>query len=294
MRSNKKKRKSQTEKTLVPTVPNSLFKRYEDDDGWIQRMNQHIEEFNHWMSHFPSTYEWHFRTSEAFGAELRGLADTGAREGTLNRLYWLDTLQNCQAYTFMTVWRTVELSRCAVHAIRKNECVGAAIVARAALEGVAQFLDTARTLTATLEQVSTGDLYRQVITSEELERYLVKTIFASRLPESEDYYNPTNILTVLKRLSRIKGQEQIFEHYSELCEVAHPNFLGRAVYLTGVRPGARNGDELRTISFSQGPSHIQILGRTLWVLSWALAAQVSSGNLMQSSITSFHGKLPPE
>ena len=170
----------------------------------------------------------------------------------------------------------------------------AAIVARAVLEGVAQFLDTARTLTATLEQVSTRDLYRQVVTSEELERYLVKTIFASRLPESEDYYNPTNILTVLKRLSKIKGQERILEHYSELCEVAHPNLLGRSVYLTGVRPGARDGDELRIISFSQGPSHIQILGRTLWVLSWALAAQVSSGNLMQSGITSFYGKLPPE
>ena len=290
----RRKRKTQSEITFVPTVPNSLFKRYEDDDSWIQRINQHIEGFNHWMSHFPPTYEWHFRTSEAFAVEFRELADTGANERTLNRLYWLDTLQNCQAYTFMTVWRTVELSRNAVQAIRKNECVVAAIVARAVLEGVAQFLDTARTLTATLEQVSTRDLYRQVVTSEELERYLVKTIFASRLPESEDYYNPTNILTVLKRLSKIKGQERILEHYSELCEVAHPNFLGRSVYLTGVRPGARDGDELRMISFSQGPNHIQILGRTLWVLSWALAAQVSSGNLMQSGIASLYGKLPPE
>ena len=294
MRGNSKKRDTPPGVTFVPTLPNSLLKRHEDADGWIQRINQHISEFNQWVSHFPPDYEWHFRTSEAFGAEYRQLAAAGATVGTLNRLYWLDTLQNCQAYTFMTVWRTVELSRSAVQAIRKNECVVAAIVARAALEGVAQYLDTARTLTATLEQVSPDDLYRQAVASEELERYLVKTIFSSRLPESEDFYSPTNILTILTRISRIEGQERLLEHYSNLCEVAHPNFFGRSVFLTDVRPGVRDGDEFRKISFSQGPSHIQILGRTLWVLSWALAAQVSSGNLMQSTITSFYEKLPPK
>ena len=294
MSTNRKKKKTLHGVTFVPTVQSTLLSRHGNDDGWIRDTNQHIKGFTQWVSHFPPSYEWHYRTSEAFGAEYRQLATAGAAVGTLNRLYWLDTLQNCQAYTFMTVWRTVELARGAVQAIRKNECAVAATVARATLEGVAQYLDTARTLSATLEQITLDDLYRHTVTSEKLERYLVKTIFASRLPESEDIYCPTNILTILKRLSRIVGQERILEHYSNLCEVAHPNFLGRSVYLTNVNTGARDGDEFRKISFSQGPSHLQILGKTLWVLSWTLAAQVSSGNLMQSGITSFYEKLPPQ
>ena len=279
---------------FVPGLPNSYIEKHKEGDGYIETVNQNIRSFNKLVGMLPTTYRWHFRTVEAFRTEMKNLEKRRASPGMINRFYWTDALGSCQAYTVMSVWRMVELSRSTVYALRKKDSVAAAIIARSAMENVAQYLDTARTIAATFDRMNSCDFSQHVITSKDIEELILKTVFASRLKDSEDYYKPINIVTIINRISKIQTQNRVLEQYSKLCEVTHPNFLGRSVYLSSMEPGTREGDEIREISLSQGPSSFQITSTTIWVLSWAMATQVSSADLMQSSLKSLWSRLPAE
>jgi hypothetical protein len=209
----------------------------------------------------------------------------------INRLYWEDMLKTCEAYTVMASWRIVELARSCVWALGREDILCAAIVARSALESTAQFVHSARTTSATLDSCAQADFRKDVITSSELETELIKTVFASRLPSSEKIYNPTNILTVLKHVSEIKDQGFVKPTHEELCEITHPNFLGRSIYIIDSKANARDGDETRTLSLGRGPTADFAIASTLRGLSWACMAHVTSALLLQNSIRSFMPKL---
>lgn len=286
------KSNSKPELVSIPPIPEELLRALKQStDPFLRSASGNIAALNEFVAKFPARYGWNFKTAEALKAEIGLLKPNDRYIGAVNALYWRDTAANCEAYTVMSVWRMVELIRSAVWALAREELVCAALLARSALESAVQFVDTSRTISATLNGLAEHDFKQDFVVSSDLENIILKTVFASRLPDSEDFYSPTNIVTIIGRISKIPGQAGVHTNYGVLCEVAHPNFIGRSIYLLDVRPGAIPGNEVRTIGHGVGPSAAPILNSVVWAISWASATQVTAGNLMQSAVKTMMRKV---
>lgn len=278
---------------LVPPFPKEILSIIATvDDLVLLSVNENIEFLNKLMGSIPQPYRWRFRTVDAFKAEATQLIETGANPTEINKLYWEDTLNNCEAYSVMSICRLIELARSAVWAVARKDIVCAALIARAALENTVQYVDAARTITATImKSILDQSFIEDNAPNDELEDYLLKTVFASRLPDVEDYYKPTNIMTIIDRIAKSPGQSVVKDHYNFLCEIAHPNFVGRSVYILDTKIGSRAGDEIRTLGIGSGNNSVDILISTVWAVSWAVGTQCSATQLMQSSIGSVKSAL---
>ncbi len=212
-----------------------------------------------------------------------------------NRLYWRDQLGCCEAYSILSTWRTIDLARGCIWALARKDVVGAALMARFALENAAQFVDTCRSIAATIvgetEELGKGrlldpsvDFRKNVVMSQDFEDLLLRTLFATRLPGSDEFYKATNIVTIITRISKSPGQESVLKTYELLCEVAHPNFLGKSIYWQDTVPGKRRGDEWRIIGQSAGPSSLPIVEATVSALSWSCGTNVSAFQLLSGTL----------
>lgn len=108
----------------------------------------------------------------------------------------------------------------------------AAIMSRAALETAASYAWLQTEIRPALEQVAQGDAptlvkYEENGVLKDLEDKLLKVVFASRAPDAENFYNPTNIVTIIEKIAKkVPHQEAVAGIYFELCEVAHPKHAG--------------------------------------------------------------------
>ncbi|MER9955281.1 hypothetical protein NKJ52_10600 [Mesorhizobium australicum] len=250
----------------------------------------------------PKAYGWRFRTADAFNAEIAEVAESATDCLPINNFYWRDQLGNWEAYAIMNALRVIDLSRSCVWALGRQDVVCASLLSRSALETAVAFVDTSRTVNATLLGTDKEgkiapilnpsiNLRDTCVTCEELERYSLKTVFSSRLPEADTIYNPTNIVTTITRISKSPGQAFLVPTYGMLCEAAHPNMLGRALYLQGSERGPTEGNELRLIGLGNGPSWPLLAESIVAALSWACAAQVSAFELMAETIGTIFSRI---
>ena len=280
----------------IPRVPKDIFRRILPcDNPFVTDADSMIGQMNALSAKLPRRYGWRFRTAEGMAAEMAELSATAADAVPLNALYWRDQLGNWEAYSLMNTLRVIDLARSCVWALARGDAVCASLLARSVLETAAAFVDAARTVSATISGSTEErkpsaildphvDLRTTIVNNEELEKYSLKTIFASRLPESETIYIPINIFTIITRISKIQNQEFVLGTYGILCEAAHPNLPGRTLYLQGVEPGRWVGNELRTIGPGNGPTWHSLARHIVAALSWACATQVSAFNLMAETI----------
>ena len=287
----------------IPRVPKEVLRRIPPSDNpFVTDINGMIAQLNALGEKLPRRYGWRYRTAEGMRAEAAEIATTATDCLAFNVLYWRDQLSNWEAYTLMNSLRVIDLARSCVWALAREDAVCASLLARSALETAAAFVDASRTVTATICGKGTKqtpgtildpptDLRKTAVVSEELELYSLKTIFASRLPESETIYNPTNIVTIITRISKIQAQEFVLPTYGVLCEAAHPNMLGRALYLHGSEPGQWEGNELRTLGPGNGPAWHFLAGAIVAALSWSCATQVSAFNLITGTISAAMDRL---
>jgi hypothetical protein len=209
---------------LVPKVPAKLIRQLlPSDDIAINSIENSIKALNDLAQLIPAKYGWRVRTAEAFMAEWKN-QEHEALIAT-NQLYWVDMLKMCEGYSIMSTWRVIELARSCVWSLARDDVICAALTARAALEGTAQYLQTARTVSATLDTIRhDADFNSTLVASSDLEALLLKTVFATRMPGHEEIYKPTNINTIIEKVGKIVGQDFLPQTYDLLCEVAHPNF----------------------------------------------------------------------
>jgi hypothetical protein len=240
----------------------------------------------------PDPYHWRFMTVEAFSAELGTLSVGGRSAAEVNGHYWRDTLATIEAYTVMAVWRIVDISKAAFALVESDAYVPASILARSALESAIQFVHDARTVASSLDEVMEFDLVASTVTSEELEAFLLQTVYASRQSGADPIYKSKNILTVIEKIAKVAKDDPIGSEYEVLCEMTHPNFLGRSTYVVGIEPKARPGDEVRLISHRNGLNADAVLQSTLWALSWAIEGQATSTHLVQGAISDMFAKVP--
>jgi hypothetical protein len=248
----------------IPHVPKELLRRLlPSENPFVTDADSMIGLLNTLSRTLPRRYGWRYRTAEGMKAEMAEVASTASNVLPLNTLYWRDQLGNWEAYSLMNTLRVIDLARSCIWALARQDAVCASLLARAALETVAAFVDAARMVSATISGPTTErnsraildpsiDLRTTIVISQELELYSLKTIFASRLPESETIYNATSIVTIIKRLSKVRAQEFVLPTYEILCETAHPNMLGRTLYVHGSEPGPWNGNEHRTLGPGNG------------------------------------------
>lgn len=258
----------------------------------IRRLVPAVDALNAIAASLPTSYGWRFITAENFTRLFEARALAGASVGELNALYWRDTLATIEAYTVMSVWRMIDICQSAFRCIQEAAVVPAAILARSALESSVQFVQDARTISASLEPVLKIDLNAGLATSTELEKYLLQTVYAARQTGSDEIYKSKNILTVLEKIAKVAKDEPIREEYELLCEVTHPNFLGRSTYITGAEDDRGDGSELRILSPENGIGCDALLQSVIWALSWAIEAQAQSTLLVQGVVQDLFNLLP--
>ena len=280
----------------IPPVPKTLEHVISrSTDPWIKSLHAGIKNLNDFSAHLPHKYVWRFKNVEAFNAEVAEALTTATDMLPVNQIYWRDVLANCEAFSLLTTWRTVDAARSCSWALARGDLLGAVLLARSALENVVQYVDGVRQISATITGASNSaeskgvldraiDIKMNAVSSTELEEYLLKTIFGTRLPGTEDFYQSFNVVGIIKRVAKVPHQGRVAEIYDLLSEVAHPNFNGRAFHIQEGKPGRRPGEHLRTIGPGYGPSAGSMTEAILWALSWSCHTNITAFQLMSQTI----------
>lgn len=275
--------------SFVPPIDPSLLTHVHIPGDWIlEAAPKNIEHFNRILDGIPRNYSWVFMSVEAF----RRIGSTLDTPVATYRHYWRDMLGQIEAYSIMSAWRLAEISRSAIWALGRRDVVCAAIMARAALETAASYAWLQTEIRPALAQVAQGDVptmikYEDGGVTKDLEEKLLKVVFASRLEGADNFYSPTNILTIIQKIaSKVPHQTAVAEIYSFLCEVAHPNMLGRSLYITEVHALSGPGHEKRVLSTTHGATAKNILRYSVSALSWSIGTYSRSCVVLQEAVRS--------
>lgn len=161
----------------IAHVPREILRRVPPSDNpFVTDANGMIGGLNDLSRTLPRRYGWRYRTAEGLKAEMAEITTTATDGLPMNVLYWRDQLGNWEAYSLMNTWRVIGLARSCVWALAREDALCAALLARSALETAAAFVDTARTVSATIsgptkEQKSSAildpaiDLRRNIVES---------------------------------------------------------------------------------------------------------------------------------
>jgi len=262
------------QRIYIPNLDPKFIRDRNPDENWlVERFNENISLLDRVAGSLPRTLPWRQTTVEQFKAEMEQLL-AGGRVHDAYWFMWRDMLDQVQAFGLLCAWRLCELVSSAVWAIRRNDPLCAAIMARAALETAAAYYWFQGQVRPELEAVIGKDAFVELGNLEEI---LLKTLWASKLEETEEYLNPTNIITIINRIvKKFPEQEDVRNCYRVLCEVAHPNMLGRSIFLS-------EEDGQTIISRKRGPSAAVIEHAALLALSWAAGTLPRSLTPMQDA-----------
>lgn len=271
----------------------------------MDESSDHIPQFTRWVSDFctnsanplvrdsaealrvffttdafaPSSYKWVYSSDESFARQLQEMYGIKAK----NTLYWEDFAHNCEAYSVMIGWRTAELLRASVRAINYKELVSSSVLARSLLELSSSYLLNANLIAKTLE----GIYFSQatIVTSQDLERLIVKAIWGSRLESTPEHLKQTNCLTPIQKLTKNPNAKELLPTYEYLCELAHPNVLGNARFWSHIEDVSTLGAETRIITrFSDSDAAAKTTEKTIWAIAWSAAVVRNGVYILQPAI----------
>lgn len=214
---------------------------------------------------------WKYLTDEDF-AELFQAAP---QPEISNRLLLSHLLRLCEAYQVMSVWRVVEVAAPAVRALNSNEVTAACVLARSLLELTASFALAVPQIEKWFQSLPWERANDSFFGAEEMEQFITKLVFGSRLGDGDDALKQTNILTLVQKLDKIalqRGlpQKMVEERYAVLSEAAHPNHLGFERFTTTVTRDTATGWSTREISVeAKGAAREHLVQNCLWALAFA-------------------------
>jgi hypothetical protein len=285
--------------SFVPPIQKSLLKQLHTPDSWILDLTEeNINQFNALLGTIPKNYQWEYTSADAF-QRISAILEPEAER---YQYYWKDMLSQIQAYSVMCAWRLADVSRSASWALRRNDVVCAAIMSRAAIETAAAYAWLQTEIRPTLQEIAQGDTLTMIKYVEkkgketgaikDLEDKLLRVVFASKEPDAEDFYDPTNIVTIIQQISKnIPEQRAMADNYFALCEVAHPNMLGRSIYITEIRTLSGVGHEARILSSNYGTNASYILRHAVSGLSWSTGTFSLSCIALQKAVQMMLGHL---
>ena len=261
----------------IPNLDPKFVRDRNANGNWlVERFNDNISLLDKLAGNLPPSLPWRQRTVEQLKAEAGQLHALG-RHMDAYRLPWQDMLDQVRAFGLLSAWRLAELVSSAVWGIRRNDTLCAAIMARAALETTASYAWFQTTMRPGIDAVIGKDM---IIDFGPLEDEILKTLWASRLEDADAFYKPTNIVTIIDHITKkVPDQEDVGAAYRLLCEVAHPNMLGRSLFLS-------EEDGQTIISRKRGPSvtvieHASLLAYGQKIKTAAKMAVVQASTIKQ-------------
>ncbi|MEM3713308.1 MAG: hypothetical protein QXR97_07220 [Thermoproteota archaeon] len=196
-------------------------------------------------------YGWRVATEEVFGEQLKKLHSPEE----VNRLYWHYMVRNIEAYDVILVWRSMELLKPALYLLNEREIIAPAVLSRSLLElAVTAILKNNMIydlIGKVIEQLKT-DEHQKIIISEELEDFIARMLFGTRLDEPPEKLKQRNVLTDIKHLlDNLKKNQpnnpavtELMPVYNRLCEFAHPNLLGNIQFWSKIEAKNKDGSEI--------------------------------------------------
>lgn len=214
----------------------------------------------------PSQYGWRFSSVESIREQVN--AAKSAQE--MNRIYWLDFARNVEAYSIMTFWRGVELIKPAVISMNIREIIAPAVLSRSLLELSATFIWNANYIEKSIEALGGAfQLPNTVVASNDLETFIVKAIWGTRVGKPQQYLYQTNVLTPIQKLSKNPDASDLLLNYDYLCDIAHPNVIGNARFWSHVAEVYPDGAEKLMMSRLPDVESIrESIEKILWALCW--------------------------
>jgi hypothetical protein len=218
----------QSKNIHIPNFDKRFVADRNPDKYWlIERTIENIDVFNSFVENLPRDLPWEYQTTDDFKASTSKHIHSGDFSKVV-KLWWTDMLGQIQAFGLTSAWRLAETLSSAVWALKRKDVICAALMARSCIETVSAYSVFASKVRPTLNEIIVKKSFAIVA---DLESELLKTMFASRLEGTENFYIPTNIITIIGKIEKFKDQESVVKAFSLLCEVAHPNMLGRSIYI---------------------------------------------------------------
>lgn len=252
---------------------------------FLINFDEYIHNINNLSNSIPDGYKWHFSSKETFEEHVNKWRVEKPKIIDINTVYWYDTFSSLQAYMIMCVWRLIDIAQSSLFLLDKNNIVPSAILARSAFETTIQFSSDVRVMAPSILSLSERDFHNEVCINEELESLILKTVFSSRASDTDEIYKPVNILTIIKKMTKFFHEDPIPDIYEKLCEITHPNFLGRSIYIRNSEKKDMPGSEIRFMSYNDGYCSGNFLYTVLWSLSWSIKNMNEFARILHESIT---------
>lgn len=221
---------------------------------------------------------WDYLTDEDFTHEVQ----MNPQPSCANRLLLSHMLRLAEAYQVLSVWRIVELAAPAVRALNANEVTAACVLSRALIEVAASFALAVPRVEKWFVALPWDRVDEAFLDAEEMEQFLTRLVFGSRLGEGVDALKQINIITQLEKLDKYAERlghhpKLVQERYATLSEAAHPNHLGFERFTSRMTKEAADGWSTRHTSFGAKGSASEHLVRTcVWALAFAHSIMIAN------------------
>jgi hypothetical protein len=188
----------------IPNLDKEFVARRNPGGHWLlDRFHENIGFMNRLAASLPRKMPWRAYSVEEHNAVFSALQERGLF-GEAYRFHWQEMLDAIQAFGLLSAWRQTELASSAIWALRRNDPLCAALLSRAAIETAANYAWFMSKYRAPLE----GMIGREELdVGKELETELLKTLWASRLEDTEEIYRPTSIVTVLGHIRSCRSRD---------------------------------------------------------------------------------------
>ena len=227
----------------------------------------------------PDNYGWRLSDIEAIKVQTQ----KSKSFAELNSIYWVDFARNCEAYSVMTYWRGVELIKPTIRTLNIKEVIAAAVLARSLLELSATFISNANIIHKNISDLEFPS--NPPVVSSELEAFILRCIWGTRLGEPEPHLKQINILTTIQKLSKNPDVSDLLPIYEYLCEVAHPNVIGNAKYWSHIDHTYSDGSQRLIISrHADVDSYRETIENILWSIGWGSICLRNAFEMISQSI----------
>ncbi|MEV5262819.1 hypothetical protein AB0L02_32830 [Streptomyces anulatus] len=132
-------------------------------------------------------------------------------------------------------WRSADLLADTLDSLTRWRIASGAVTARAVIEEAGALVDEHRAIVEGWrigKAAAEGSVKRPALVREALAPVLLKAGFGSRMENSHADFQATNVLTLVKKLTRETGEDRFPKWYDLLSDAAHPAFGARIAYAT--------------------------------------------------------------
>ncbi|MFE2823356.1 hypothetical protein [Streptomyces sp. NPDC059271] len=151
-------------------------------------------------------------------------------------------------------WRSVDLIEDTLDNLTRWRITSGAVTARAVIEEAGSLVDEQSAIARawTVGKAAADDpLERPTQVRESLEPVLLKAALGSRMKSSHDQLQATNVLTLVKKLTKATAEDRFTTWYDLLSDAAHPAFGARIAFATP--PFEHSSKAVTMRSYSRSP-----------------------------------------